>query len=578
MPGLTMSDSATKKRKATAALPSTVKSSSKPVKRVKATSSKSTARPKAKRNAEENEEEEEEQDPQARVLLLETQILESKKHYNNLTALLDLCQKKSTDGSSVIAAVALCRVFCRLIVAERMIKQQGMSDADLEAVDWLKSVLKEYVAVLGRFFAASDDAALQSTSLTLAMRLVKQETQQEGKRGEQAWRTGVFAGVVRALVQRDEAEGARAEFVEKYIEEHDDVRYFAFYHIANILSRTDSSQKERQTFVANSLSLLVQINGIPSSDDQLEDWYGQEPATGKKHLLLKLSEHRKIAQEAWLSVLRSPLTKDQRKTILSSLTTLIVPWLTRIEVLMDFLTDSYNAGGSSSLLALSGLFYLITEKNLDYPAFYTKLYSLLDDSLLHSKHRSRFFRLLNTFMSSTHLPANMVASFIKRLSRLALHAPPGAIVVVVPWVYNMLKKHPTCTFMIHRVPEQHYLPAALEKLEEEGVDDSFNMSELDPMETGAIDSSLWELETLASHYHPNVATLARIIQEQFTKRSYELEDFLDHTYDALVEGELDRVLKKAPVVEFEIPKHIMTDEEGGLNHMGALLQNAIDAN
>lgn len=552
-----MSDPGSKKRKAVAA-PSATKASSRSSKKLKAV--KSAAK-------------DDKEDIQAQILSLESQILESKKHYNNITTLLELSQKKSKDGSNITAAVALCRVFCRLMVAERMIKKQGMSDAELEAADWLKTAFKEYVAVLCRLLAQQD---LQSTSLTLIMRLVKEETQQEGKRAEQAWRTGIFQNVVRALIEEDDAEGARDEFVEKYVEEHDDVRYFTFYHIANILGRTDSG---RQSLVANSLAIVAQIEGIPDSDDQLEDWYGQEPTTtGKKHLLMKVSEHRKTGQEAWLAILRSALTKDQRKTILSQLTTRIVPWFTRIEMLMDFLTDSYNAGGASSLLALSGLFYLITEKNLDYPAFYTKLYSLLDDGLLHSKHRSRFFRLLETFMSSTHLPANMVASFIKRLSRLALHAPPGAIVVVVPWVYNMLKKHPTCTFMIHRVPKQHYLPSVLKTIEEQGMDDPFNMSELDPMETGAIDSSLWELETLASHYHPNVATLARIIQEQFTKRSYELEDFLDHTYDALIEGELGRELKKAPVVEYEIPKRIITEDEGGLNGLGSLLQVAVDAN
>lgn len=553
MPGVIMSDPTTKKRKATAAPSSSAKSTSKSSKKIK-----SVKEPR--------------EDPQARILSLESQILESRKNYKNITTLLKLCEKNTQDGTNVTAAVALCRVFCRLMVAEQMVKKPGMSDSEVEAIDWLKNVFKDYAAVLCSLLASEE---LQSTCLTLLMRLVKEETQQEGKRGEQAWRTGTFQNVVRALIELDEAEAARQEFVEKYLEEHDDVRYFTFYHTANVLARTEP---KRQSLVTNSLAILTQIEGVPDSDDQMEDWYGQEPATsGKKHLLLKVSEHRKIAQEAWLAVIRSSLTKDQRKTVLSQLTTRIVPWFTRIEMLMDFLTDSYNAGGASSLLALSGLFYLIAEKNLDYPAFYNKLYSLLDDSLLHSKHRSRFFRLLETFMSSTHLPANMVASFIKRLSRLALHAPPGAIVVVVPWVYNMLKKHPTCTFMIHRVPKQHYLPPILRTIEEQGMDDPFDMSESDPMETCAIDSSLWELETLASHYHPNVATLARIIQEQFTKRNYELEDFLDHTYDALIEGELDRELKKAPVVEFEIPKRIITQDEGGLNHLGGLLQAAVNA-
>jgi len=41
--------------------------------------------------------------------------------------------------------------------------------------------------------------------------------------------------------------------------------------------------------------------------------------------------------------------------------------------------------------------------------------------------------------------------------------------------------------------------------------------------------------------------------------------------------ELHRDLKKAPVVEFEIPKRIFTTENGGLDDVGTLLQAAIEA-
>jgi hypothetical protein len=84
--------------------------------------------------------------------------------------------------------------------------------------------------------------------------------------------------------------------------------------------------------------------------------------------------------------------------------------------------------------------------------------------------------------------------------------------------------------MMHREVRD---PALKEQLETEGMDDPFDMAELDPMETNAIESSVWELEALQTHYHPNVATLAKIIAEQFTKRSYNLEDFLDHSYTAV---------------------------------------------
>jgi U3 small nucleolar RNA-associated protein 19 len=172
----------------------------------------------------------------------------------------------------------------------------------------------------------------------------------------------------------------------------------------------------------------------------------------------------------------------------------------------------------------------MTSLDLDYPLFYTKLYSLLDSEILHSKHRSRFFRLLDTFLASTHLPAVLVASFLKRLSRLTLNAPPSAIVAVVPWIYNILKKHPSCTFMIHR---EARTKEERQDLEREGFEDPFLEDEEDPMETDAIESSLWEIVALQSHFHPNVATLANIISEQFTKVSYNLEDFLDHSYGSV---------------------------------------------
>lgn len=299
-------------------------------------------------------------------------------------------------------------------------------------------------------------------------------------------------------------------------------------HIDRKFLDTDLEKPVEQLVSSNSLSLLLALDDVPASKDDIQNFF--TASTKQSKSLLSLKAYKSQAQEAWLATLRCGITKEQRKSILSVFSNQIAPWFQQPEMLMDFLTDSYDVGGGTSLLALSGLYYLMSEKNLDYPSFYQKLYSLLDDGLLHSKYRSRFFRLLDTFMSSTHLPAALVASFIKRFARLALHGPPAGIVVVVPWMYNMFKRHPACTFMMHRETRD---PAAKKKLEEEGMDDPFDTDEEDPMLTDAIESSLWEIETLQSHYHPNVATLAKIISQQFTKRSYNLEDFLDHSYNAV---------------------------------------------
>jgi U3 small nucleolar RNA-associated protein 19 len=285
---------------------------------------------------------------------------------------------------------------------------------------------------------------------------------------------------------------------------------------------------ERRIF-DNSVEILTSIESVPESKEELEDFYISAPKK-KTHELYSLAQHKNRAQEAWLALMDMNMDKEQRKLILGVVTTSIAPWFMKPELLMDFLTDSYNAGGSISLLALSGVFYLIQERNLDYPSFYRKLYSLLDAGILHSKHRSRFFRLLDTFLASTHLPAALVASFLKRISRLALNATPAGAVPVIPWIYNLLKKHPACTFMIHRVTRDL---DAREILESHGLTDRFLMDEEDPMETHAIESSLWEIVMLQDHVHPNLATLAKIISEQFTKHAYNLEDFLDHSYSTV---------------------------------------------
>ncbi|KAF9699371.1 hypothetical protein EKO04_002497 [Ascochyta lentis] len=506
-------------------------------------------------------------DVQAEILQLEAQILESRRHYNNIAILLQRCNASDDhDDAPVLAAVALCRVFSRLLAAGDMVKSKGMGEAEALVVSWLKERYRDFLDTLLQNFLRCDHPAKQSVALTLLMRLVKEESKATK---DYSLKNGPLSRLIEALLFLPDGDANREEFADKYFKHFDDVRFHAFKTIKNVLA-TDLDDAEKQLVASNSLSLLLSLDTVPQSKDDIKNYHTNSQSKSSRPTL---QVYKVQAQEAWLATMRAGLNKEQRKAILTTFSYQIAPWFQQPEMLMDFLTDSYDVGGATSLLALSGLYYLISEKNLDYPSFYLKLYSLLDEGLLHSKHRSRFFRLLDTFMSSTHLPAALVASFIKRLSRLALHGPPAGVVIVIPWVYNMFKRHPACTFMMHREIRDE---ASKEKLEEEGMDDPFDMGELDPMETNAIDSSVWELEALQSHYHPNVATLAKIISEQFTKRSYNLEDFLDHSYTALLDTELDRDLKKDPEVEFEIPKRIFTAEDG-LNPLGQLLTQVIEA-
>ncbi|KAL2831763.1 CBF/Mak21 family-domain-containing protein [Aspergillus cavernicola] len=506
-----------------------------------------------------------------RIQQLEEQIAESRKHYNNIATLISMLGE---DGQGINpnlpVAVSLCRVFSRLIAGGNLAEPDRAAENEKIVVAWLKERCREYQRILVSIMRQSD-ASSQITALTLAMRLLNERATHIPGDDTQAWTSGLFRSIFEAVVEARDGQTLRSEFLEKFVKPHEDVTYYTFMQLAEYAATARSTE-----ILETLVTLLSACDSVPSADHEFESFYSKASKQNKK--LLSVNSHKKRAQDAWLAVLRNNLAQPLRKTLLRIMVHHIEPWFARPEFLMDFLTDSYNVGGATSLLALSGLFYLIQEKNLDYPQFYTKLYSLLDADLLHSKHRSRFLRLLNTFLASTHLPATLVASFIKRLSRLALNAPPTAIVAIVPFMYNLFKSHPTCTYMLHRV-----VPDKKQKeLEAEGMDDPFDPNEPNPDRTGAIESSLWEIDTLQSHYHPNVASIARIISEQFTKMSYNVEDFLDYTYQGMLQAELgleEKPLKKIPVVEYQIPKRIFTDrlleEDGGVDTAPGSLVRAL---
>lgn len=64
---------------------------------------------------------------------------------------------------------------------------------------------------------------------------------------------------------------------------------------------------------------------------------------------------------------------------------LVIPHLTNPLLLSDFLTGAIDLGSLLGILALNGLFILMTQHGLEYPSFYVRLYgaSLLRPCLRH---------------------------------------------------------------------------------------------------------------------------------------------------------------------------------------------------
>ncbi|KAF8708010.1 CBF/Mak21 family, partial [Rhizoctonia solani] len=383
----------------------------------------------------------------------------------------------------------------------------------------------------------------------------------------------------------------RDTFIDTWLSSYDDVRWFFFRDATALLRSYKDTNSVPPQVVENLLSFLERLKTMPTEAAELNAYWiielgtkppktphgpnppGDEPeeptpadqddwrtffddapsaksATPKSNqarvhtlsthqCLHSLSSHRAQFSACWMTLL--PHIASSPSLAARALTVLhrgVMPHMDKPVRLMDWVGGCVDFGGSIGLLALNALFTLIKDYNLDFPDFYTRLYAFLTRDVMHLKYRARFFRLTDIFLSSTHLPATILASFIKRLARLSLTAPPAAIIMIIPFVYNVLKRHPALMVMIHRVNDEAEL-------------DPFDEKETSPLRTNALESSLWELVSHRDHYLSSVSTLAKIFSEAFTKPSYALEDFLDHTYATLFETEAKRKLKKDPAVALE---------------------------
>lgn len=441
-----------------------------------------------------------------------------------------------------VAALALFESFQKIISDGSM---QDSSDEKKQLVaKWLQdkyTKFKEMLCFLIRE-KLSFELSLQLDALDVFFGLIQLESTQE-------FAVELYQQLVEALILSDNGNvlGDQssdnfiiAEFSEKFNKYWDLQVYFFEKELVEKFESWQDLGDKKNTIFANYLTIIR--NGLLYVADteklhELPLWTsGKLPKTAYK------SSIKTRYQKCFLALLKSTeLSAVQYKALLLILHKRIIPFMGVPASLMDFLTDAYEQEEDEivPILALNSLWELMKNYNLEYPDFYTKLYSLLTPSILYTRYRSRFFRLCDLFLSSTHLSANLIASFIKKLARLALSAPAPGVVIVIPFVYNLLKRHPTCMLL-------------LQNLEVSGeYTDTFDNSEKNPLNTGAMGLSLWELETLMSHYHPNVATLAKIFGEPFRKPSYNLEDFLDWSYLSLYDSEKNRKYKGLASLEYE---------------------------
>ena len=500
------------------------------------------------------------------ITRLTTEIIESAKVNNLVTLLNEINKVKSKLISSVDEkteqigrelAVALFKSFQHLLKQGKL-KFSASDDEKKQLVSkWIEDKYSGFKQTINEFIVAklTTETSLQLDLLQISLNLIKLESiYLNSKPKDPYFPIQTYKDLVHALLTSEAGEimsdGSNdnfivLEFVDTF-EKHWDLQFYLFNNLFESLNELKQEKSTQQLQTIFSIFYTIIKNKLLYTNDveQQQELASTKWISGKLPSIASKPSHFKAQyQKAIVSILSYPLLNSQYKSTLLILHKRIMPYMQQPQSLLDFLTDAYDIENDIiPLLTLNSLYELMRSYNLEYPDFYTKLYSLLTPSLMQSRYRSRFFRLVDLFLTSTHLSANLVASFIKRLARLSIASGSPSTVIVIPFIYNLLKRHPTCMIMIHNTNVAN---------KSSSYEDQFDPEEQDPLKTQAINSSLWEVETLMSHYHPNIATLAKIFGEPFRKHSYNMEDFLDWNFQTLLDAEKTRKYKGVAALEFE---------------------------
>lgn len=333
-----------------------------------------------------------------------------------------------------------------------------------------------------------------------------------------------------------------------------DVKFHLLKQLKKIISTAVAGKKVNNFFIDNVINVLELVDMKSLAGEDTTSLLCRDPDTGASLFSLDLAGARDTFQQCWLAILKTKINLAQYKRVLILLqekvfshycihsqiicsflsatkptqtnlglkeTSLqVIPFLPRPLLLTDFLLTSYSVGGAISLLALSSVYTLISQHNLEFPQFYIKLYQLFAPEVMHVKYRARFFHLSSLFLSSTHLPEYLVAAFVKRLARLCLTAPAHCIPMALRFVWlevGICYRRLPFRF-IHNLIHRH--PGLIRLLDNPGgagdpvETDPFDNCTSEPDKSRAIESSLWEVESLQRHCLPQVSQAAKELMEK----------------------------------------------------------------
>ncbi|XP_064612394.1 nucleolar complex protein 4 homolog [Liolophura sinensis] len=482
------------------------------------------------------------------IKLWTQEFLNDRKKSNNLLNIVVTIEQSTTVEVQLAGVRALHKILQHLVKNGELYSehpdQEGDSAAD-KYRSWLRCRYDECVQqLLGLLHNTS--SSVQELALCTLMKLVKAEGEypiQKLTTNQLPFPKHLLKEIYCRLTDDGHDMGHLITRFSEYLQ-FDDVRYFIF---KMLLPEIQERQKKKgqENLLVQRVCDYGQLWAWDKLEDPLSNLYCSLPDPEAQIKLNSLKEHRKLFTGIWLEFLRNSLSTSLYKKVLVGLHEKVMPNLTSPLLLSDFLTQSYNIGGAISLLALNSLFILVHQYNLDYPDFFKKLYALFEPGIFHVKYKARFFHLADLFLTSSHLPAYLVAAFAKKLSRISLTAPPHGLKLSIPFVYNLLTRHPSCRPMLHRPGGPSDVTA-----------DPFDAAEPDPAKCKAMESSLWEIQTLQSHYFPDIALLAQKINSNLPTTETTLTDLLELSTRELFQRQAKKMAKDVPM-NYNPPKGLL---------------------
>ncbi|XP_057441978.1 protein NUCLEOLAR COMPLEX ASSOCIATED 4 [Lotus japonicus] len=536
----------------------------------------------------------------ADIKTLGEQLLSSASHINNLPLLLTFVSPSSPPRDLIESLISLHSFFLPQL-PQLPSSAATASDADDPSqfiyLTWLRSKFDEFLKSLIDVLASpQSDEEVKEPVLDTFMEFIKVAN-------GGSFHSALYHRLLHSIVHSTSSPAFLVDLLASKYFKYIDVRYFTFISLEKLIRtmegkdisgayRTDEDQlsSNMEYVIDNLYYTLSHVPPLEGSDNTsvLEMWSrsesdqkqlsGDMDEDGKQLNPKKLANNvlsaAKIAKKmklkftkAWIAYLRLPLTLDLYKEVLVNLHQAVIPHLSNPIMLCDFLTRSYDVGGVVSVMALSSLFVLMTKYGLEYPKFYEKLYALLVPSIFLEKHRARFFELLDSCLKSPLLPAYLAASFTKKLSRLLLSVPPSGALVITALIHNVLRRHPSINCLVHREDavdegkgdqrtdevisaDSDNAKTSITPCQKSGID-HFNIDETNPVKSGAMRSSLWEIDTVRHHYCPSVSRFVLSLENDLTVRAKTSEvnvgDFSAGSYATIIGAEISRRVKQVPL-------------------------------